>query len=281
MKKLAVHLHLYYMDQLSEILQYLQSLNSMDYDLFVTMTHTDKEAIKKIKAFNPKAHIIVTDNHGYDIGPFMEFLHQINLSKYEYILKIHTKGTSSKNYTWCNKNRLDNKLWRKILLDGLLKNAKRVRDNLSFLDTHPEVGMLSSAYCVTSEKRMYEKMLPQINTVLKNIGFSDVVELSFVAGTMFYVRANLFRPLLKYSIKDFWATDSNVKEGTLAHVMERVFGAIIEQEGYQIFAIKHDHYTKEFIVAALKRFFYQKKHTKHRLLIKICKIPVYSKKEKL
>ena len=172
------------------------------------------------------------------------------------------------------------KLWKEILLDSLLKNRERIQENLNLLENNSQIGMLSSKYCITDEKRTYQKLLPQINNALTECGFSEVDKLSFVAGTMFYIRSKLLKPLLKYSISDFDKTDGNVKDGTFAHVIERLFGGLVLAQGYTIHGIKHDNYKKAFILASIKHFLFQKKQTKNRFLIKICRIPVYSRKEK-
>lgn len=277
MKTLAIHLHLYYLEQLPEILNYLRSLEGMDYDLYVSMISHDEEVEREINRFKPDAQIWIIPNQGYDVGPFIDFLHKIDLDEYRYILKIHTKGKSN-NHTWLNGNRLDNKLWKEILLDSLLKDKERVQENLNLLEDNPQIGMLSSKYCITDEKRTYQKLLPQINSELTKCGFDEVDKLSFVAGTMFYVRSKLLKPLLKYSFNDFDKTDGNIKDGTFAHVMERLFGGLVLAQGYTIHGIKHDNYKKGFILASIKHFLFQKKQTQHRFLIKICKIPVYSRK---
>ena len=104
MKKLAVHLHLYYKEQLPKIVKYLKNLDGVDYDLFVTMVEDDEQVKLKILAEFPNSKIWVVENRGYDIGPFIEFLHRIDLKDYEYVLKVHTKGTKSNNYTHLNGN---------------------------------------------------------------------------------------------------------------------------------------------------------------------------------
>ena len=109
--KIAVHLHLYYLEQLPKILKYLKSLDGTAHDLHVTMVKHDKDAEKAISTFNPKANIIIVPNRGYDLGPFIEFLHQIDLDAYDLILKVHTKKEISQNHTWLNGRRLDNKLY--------------------------------------------------------------------------------------------------------------------------------------------------------------------------
>ena len=155
--KLAVHLHLYYFEQLPEILGYLKSLSETDYDLFVTMVEENEKVISEIKVVYPNAHIMIVPNYGYDVGPFIEFLHQIDLDKYDYILKIHSKKDVSKNRTRLNGNRMDNRLWKKILFDALLKDAERVQNNLALgcfpLNTVLQKKKeLTKNYCLKSMK---------------------------------------------------------------------------------------------------------------------------------
>ena len=287
MKTLAVHLHIYYTDMLPKILQYLKNLEGLEYDLYVTMVTENKEVESKIKSFNKDADIKVVENRGYDIGPFIDFLHRIDLSNYKYILKVHTKGTKSNNYTHLNGNRLDNALWGRILWDSMLSSSSRIRDNIKELDKNDKAGMIGSAYCHTNELKDYQKLLPQINENLVKMGFSEIEKLSFIAGSMFLCRANLLQPLTMFKLDDFAPTDGKIKEGTLAHIVERLLCVIITSQNYKIKGIKHtteklekiyDNYSLRFFVTSVCRFLFQKKVTRSgKRLIKICKIPVYSK----
>ena len=83
--KIAVHLHLYYFNQLPKVLSYLKSLEGIDYDLFVTMVQENKDVEQQLKTFNPNTNIFVVENRGYDIGPFIDFLHHF-LKLLPYIL---------------------------------------------------------------------------------------------------------------------------------------------------------------------------------------------------
>lgn len=275
--KLAVHLHLYYHEQLSTIIGYLRSLHGIDYDLFVTLTEKSDDSQKQIRDFKPDAIIMMVNNRGYDIGPFIKFLNRIDLDKYDYILKLHTKGRQNECWTKINHYRLDNTLWHDILFSALLKSPDRVAKNFKILAENPEIGMLGAAYCLTDEPQLYADLLEGINAELQTMGFKPRAKLSFIAGTMFLARAGLFKPLQKYKISDFMPTDGKIKEGTKAHIFERLFGAVIEAQGYQIYGIRQHSYGARLVLAAIRRFFYQKKHTKSgKTLIKICKIPVYS-----
>jgi len=277
MKTLAVHLHLHYLDQLDEVLTKLANLQIVDHDLFVTMTQENAKISAKIKEFDPNATVWIVENRGYDIGPFVEFLHRINLDDYQYVLKLHTKG-KSQNYTHLNNMRFDNALWGRVLWDSLLATPKRVKRDLKILE-NPQVGMLSSKYCINKEQQNYINLLTQINQTLKILDLPETSRPEFVAGSMFYVKTKLLKPILNLQIDNFAQTDGRIKEGTFAHVVERVLGVAVEKQGYRIAGV-NDWYPHVLCMkTALKRFIYQRKvTTNNKLLIKVLKLPIYSKK---
>jgi len=278
MKKLAVHLHIYYQDQIKKIWQYMQNLSGLDYDLYITVSEKSATLLNEIKNTYPLAKVWQVENRGYDIGPFIDFLHHLNIEDYEYILKLHTKGKKSKNYTLLNNHRFNNALLGKVLWDSMLKDKERIRNNLDIMDKRHRIGMIGSKYCLTSAKQNYAKLLPQINTELEKLQQKPITEVSFIAGSMFLAKAKLLQPLKIYQQGDFETTNGEIKEGTLAHIVERVFGALIIEQGYKIKAIKHDNYRLYFLYSNIKRFLYQQKITNSgKKLIKICKLPIYSK----
>lgn len=277
-KRILVHLHLYYLNQLDEILNRLQNLQGLNFDLYVTMVNKSPAAEQKIKQFKPDTHILQVANQGYDIGPFIEVLHSLNLDNYDYVLKIHTKGTATENYTRINGKRLNNKLWNRLLFDALLFSEEQVHNNLRQL-ANADIGMLSSAYLITDDKKLYEQFLPQINEILQAESLPQVDTFSFVAGTMFWAKASLFKPLQKYRLADFPVTDGKVKEGTLAHCFERLFGAVAQAQGLKLYGVKSSKVGFTFALNEFKRFLFYKKHTQSgKLLIKICKIPIWTQK---
>ncbi len=294
--KLAVILHLYYEDQLPEIIRHLQNLNAanIDYDLYITnINNQPEQSVKEKFSFcvpppwrgrlgegenHPSLTFIPTPNNGYDIGPFIDALHHINLNNYDYILKLHTKGKTSPNYTLLNNRRLNNALWGKILWNALLGSAKQIRRNIAVMEQNPQIGMLTARYCLTSEPKFYQKHLPQINRELQKLGFSPMQNFAFPAGSIFLARTEVLKPFLTYTINDFTLTNGKIKEGTLAHIVERLFGAVTITQGYNLAPAPHKTYAIARLLVGLKRFIYQKKYTSSgKTLIKICKIPVYKK----
>ena len=273
--RLAVHLHLYYQEQLPIILRYLDSLSEIPHDLFITLPQENYTLRQQILKFNSDAIIWVADNRGYDVGPFIDFLHRIDLNNYSYIMKLHTKNNNS-DYCRINGFHVIDSLWGSILWDSLLKNKKRVLNNLAVLEKDLHIGMLGSQFLTTHEKNTYRHVLPMVNSILERMDFHPVEKVTFVAGTMFLARAFLFQPLLKYKISDFEITDGRVKDKTLAHAMERVFGALVTCSGYRIKKIRQPGFRMKLWRCNLRHFIWKDKiSVRGRRTIKIFKIPVY------
>ncbi|MBQ7413307.1 MAG: hypothetical protein IJV07_03420 [Alphaproteobacteria bacterium] len=273
--RLAVHLHLYYEEQLPMVLAYLNSLSDIPYDLFVTLSRENHTLRQQVLKFNSNAIIWVADNRGYDVGPFIDFLHRIDLNNYAYIMKLHTKNNKS-GYCRINGYHIIDSLWGALLWDSLLKDKKRVLRNLAVLEKDSNVGMLGSQFLTTHEKKTYQHVLPLVNQALEKMDFHPVKKVMFVAGTMFLARAFLFQPLLKYQISDFEMTDGNVKDKTLAHAMERVFGALVTCSGYRIKKIRQPGFRVKLWRCNLRHFIWKDKVSARGIrTIKIFKIPVY------
>ena len=98
---------------------------------------------------------------------------------------------------------------------------------------------------------------------------------------MFAVRAKLLEPIKNaYSLQDFALSDSAVKDGTLAHVLERVFGCMVVAQGYKIKGSSHNwKFETAQPLKRLKHFVWNAKTTARGYrLVKICRIPVYHRR---
>ena len=279
--KTAVHLHLYYMEQLPEIISKLQNMDKagVDYDLYVTMTAKDEKVETKIKQAFPKAVVWRVENRGYDIGPFIDFLHKIDLESYDYILKVHTKNKKGGDYGCFNGVRIDSKTWANMLWDALLGSSEVVKNNYSILSENPQIGMLGSCFCL-SEKEENPKIRAKMTNECTRLSLAKKDAIAFIAGTMFMVKAKLMQPFLAYRITDFEKVQSKVHDYMLAHCLERLFGMAVLAQGYEIRGVAYKQYQFSRLWASVKRFAAQKKITKNgKKIIKICKIPVWQSKE--
>ncbi len=222
------------------------------------------------------AKFIPTTNRGYDIAPFITALKSLELEKYDYILKLHTKNQDTSQYICLEDHRMTNKIWSKIMWNALLGSPQKIKKNIKILDGNQKIGLLTAKYCLVSAPKHYDYLLGQINHELQVLNFEELEQLNFPAGTMFLARANLLKPLLRYTPTDFPPTNAKTKDGTLAHVIERLIGALVITQGYTLAPIKHKTYTPNSFLSNLKRFVYQKKQTKSgKTRIKFCKIPIW------
>ena len=278
MPKIAVHLHLYYQDQLEDLLSRLSNLAAIPYDFYVTMVEDNAEAKKKILAFKADAKIWIVPNLGYDIGPFIDFLHHVDLNDYDYVLKLHTKRTQSDKSCFFKGHRFDMHVWREMLLDAIISKPA-IENALALFNSNDNVGMIGNKYILTDEIWSYNIVEAKIKTEMAKIGLNMPQDKHFVAGTMFWVRAKLLKPFLVYKIEDFTTSNKQIHDETLAHVLERMFGFAVIAQGGQIKGVHYKSFYLAFIKAAFQRFLFQKKVTrKGYLIVKICKIPVYYRK---
>lgn len=280
-KPVAIHLHLYYTDMWDELSEELQNMDGTPYHLYVTLVEKNELLEKKIKKFCSTAHILIIKNMGYDIGPFIEFLNLIDLNEYSYILKLHSKRPTGGKDTHLNNLPVSRKYWKILLSQGLIGTKKIWYENLQAFATDQQLGMIASPYLIKkadkSDAILQSALLEQFN----KLKLTPPETYSFVAGTMFIARSEIFKILQhQYCIEDFSLTDSKIKDGTMAHVFERLLGAIVETQGYTIKGFAHHYrFMCNAIGKLILRFFYQKKVTnKNLLLVKICRIPMMRKK---
>lgn len=289
--KIAVHFHLYYQDQLPEMLKLLTNLNQpgINWDLYVTLPLTDSltdaqaEVISnRILSVFPNAKITHPENRGYDVGAFIDFLHHINLDEYDYVLKLHTKRNKGNDYCSFNKKRFNAKTWCRMLKESLLCNRDTVQQNFSLLENNPDIGMIGSHFCLTGEAETYKMLETSIISEAQKLGVNSIVGIQFIAGTMFIVRAKLMAPFLRYNLNDFSPAEASVRDYTLAHVLERLFGVMVIKQGYRIYGVTYKKYRFERAMTEIKRFLFQKKITKNgHEIFKICRIPVYRRRQEL
>ena len=278
---LAVHLHLYYQGMWDNIKNYLKNMGNYKYRLYVTMAEENPSLTDEIKAFHPETEFFVTSNRGYDVGPFIDMLKRADLCGYDLILKIHTKNCRTGVDTLINNRFIDRLSWFRLLMGGVLGSPELFEKNIKRFAEDKTLGMVGSRYLITSAATTEEEYA-EIRRIMARLGYDCPQKITFVAGTMFMARGSLLRAIRdNFSLADFEQTDGAIHAGTLAHLLERLFGCVIEAQGYKIAC--SDKKNWRFLcynkTRALKRFFYHKKVTSGgKLLIKICKIPVFSRK---
>jgi lipopolysaccharide biosynthesis glycosyltransferase len=238
--KLLVHLHLFYPEQIDFMLRKLDSLNNVDYDLFVTQVQRNKDCENLIKKKHPNVKIYTLENAGYDIYPFLMVLKNVKLVDYDYILKIHTKNERLPGFDKVYGISVPGHTWRDELIDSLLGSPEIFSKNLDILRSNSNVGLISASKFYfdslnNNEEKNYN--LPYWRARLKIVKGSK-----YVGGSMFLARAYPFEKIKHHGLTE---ADFKNKNGyatkdwkNLGHVFERLLGFCVESEGF-IFHTQH------------------------------------------
>ena len=231
---LLVHLHLYYQDQTDFFMSLLSNI-IIPYELVVTLTDDNPEVCGKILSRKPDARIMLTDNCGYDVYPFFQAMKEYDLSRFDYILKLHTKNSNG-NLTL---NHLHYKGYgfRDNLVGPLVGSQKNFRKALDAISS-PRVGMVCSRYFLLRKESQQNRSNTMKLCGEYGIPYED--DVAFCAGTMFLCRSEIVQFLLKmdHSADDYGNRLRTGNAGTLAHSMETMFGIVCRHLGYVIKGVK-------------------------------------------
>ncbi len=220
---------------LDEMLMYIKNLEDYNFDLYVTIVKENPEIENRIKEFKHDAKIIITENKGFDVYPFLSVLAQVNLQHYHYIIKLHTKQNMTKAVVLHGKYYISSgPYWRDILL-CFLKSSERFRKALEML-RNDDIGMISHYKLIDDEIGECNEL--RALDLLKETGL-HLLNKKFVMGTMFICKADLLKPLKKLNLQEFKESDNfttlgSKRDGSLAHAYERLFGWIIYSQNKKI-----------------------------------------------
>ncbi|HAS09972.1 MAG TPA: hypothetical protein DCS55_05535, partial [Acidimicrobiaceae bacterium] len=217
--KLVVVAHLYYRDLVPEILEHLANIPE-GFDLVVTMPDWGNRQIADlVRAAYPDALLYPAVNRGRDIGPFLDVLPAVLEHGYDAILHLQTKA----GYFHAGRLRRDlGELWRGEALDALLGSPERVAAILGAFRTDPAVHEVGpQPHYLALAKYPYHDGGELGESLL---GATPAE--GFFAGTMFWARPDILRPLVEpgtLTLTSF-AEETGANDGALAHLVERLFG---------------------------------------------------------
>ncbi|MGN0902833.1 MAG: rhamnan synthesis F family protein [Succinivibrio sp.] len=278
MKKILVHVHIYYKNLYDELKDCLLNLRDHEYEIFFTLIKRDPDLEKDIAQTFPSAHIVEVKNLGFDVGPFVHVLNQVNLKDYSYVIKIHTKrDVPSKNpFEWFAGPR-----WRNTLLK-FIKTKSMFEKVLSNLENNPQIGMHGPNISIFNRISDEHRAFREFNAFLETHNLPPK-KYKFVAGTMFMARAEIFELIkqIGFTQDDFESPDLSHEGCQMAHLFERFFGYLVASYGYSIVDCTNNILYSKFLfmIQNIKKFIvsqiFMVRITKsNKLLIKILKIPV-------
>lgn len=221
-------LHLFYLDLMPEIVEYLSHIPS-GFDLFISTDTNEKRATARA---HPIAHLAehtvirVVPNRGRDIAPkLVTFVEEYK--NYDILLFIHSKQSLFNS---------ELASWRKVIFDQLLGSTKVIENTLGLFNTFPKLGMVAPNH--------FEPILFAVNwgpnwegsnQLAKRMGIElkRSAPLDFPSGSMFWARPQALLPLinLNFSYEDF-EPENGQTDGALGHQIERLFYFSCEKAGY-------------------------------------------------
>ncbi len=227
--RVAVVLHLYYIDLLAEIVEHLHKNLIDPFDIFIT-TPFEGEIPKIIDTFSKVAvsiNVFLTKNIGRDIGPFLEIYKTGLLDRYPSVLKIHSKKSLySANGDY----------WRKDIYKQLIGESYRTRKIINHLEDG-KVGVVGAGKYYLSDIKYWGADKNNVKKILTTLGVlsnMDEPTLGFFAGSMFWFNPKAFFPLKQLQLE--FEPENGAQDGTMAHAVERIFCQIARYSGFIVSA---------------------------------------------
>lgn len=219
---IAVHLHLYYLDLLPEMVTYLKSI-PCGFDLYISIPeqqdYDTEELQESLRAIDHVREIVIknTPNRGRDIAPMLCSFKE-ELQRHDFLLHIHTKK-SPYGSTLAG--------WRKFIMNHLLRTKETVTYILKLLSD--DMGMVAPpdfTYCYDAKGWTANMATAQAIIDRTNVRLNlekDVPCIKFPQGSMFWCRTDFLKELfsLPWKYEDF-PEEPIPTDGTIAHAIERL-----------------------------------------------------------
>jgi len=230
MKHILIHLHLYYLDQADYFIRKLSNISGCRWDLYVTMAERDADTERKFTEFKPGTEFIITGNIGYDIWPFILVIKSVSLDKYDYIVKLHSKGRS---IIKAHGIKLHGYGWRNALVDSLLGSRKKFLDDMDAFSDQ-DIGIVSCDLLWLKAVEWNKEDSWMLDKELSRIGMT-VTDRHFCVGSIFMARAWIYRFLQESDITADMFPDNPKSHsgGSMAHVYERIISMAPSAYGYK------------------------------------------------
>lgn len=227
--KLAVVCHMFYPELLEEFKRYLSNI-PFTFDLFVTTDTEQKkgEIAQGLQGWGSGAvEIRLAPNRGRDIAPKLITCRDV-YDRYEFFLHIHSKKSPQLHILAG---------WREYLLGTLLGSREIVESVFEAFASDPKLGMIAPEHFhVVYGTIGWGWNFDAAKKFASQLGLRLTLgaRIDFPSGSMFWGRSAALKPLLErqLSVEDFPVEEGQL-DGTLGHIMERLYFFICEKAGYR------------------------------------------------
>jgi lipopolysaccharide biosynthesis protein len=225
--RVAVVVHLFYIELLDEIGQYLKNIIE-PFDLYITTPFEEyiPTIIDYCEPIAQTVMIAVLENRGRDMAPFLALHRAKLLDPYVAVLKLHSKksGYSGKGETWRNK-----------LLDELCGSYQSVQKTISLL-SKGDVGIVGPHDFYLKNEHFWGGNRSTVHRILNAIGIKQKIgdiPLGFFGGSMFWFAPKAIK--LLHEIPEnmlIFEDEDGQRDGTLAHAIERIFSNVATHSNF-------------------------------------------------
>ncbi|MFC6994160.1 rhamnan synthesis F family protein [Streptococcus loxodontisalivarius] len=221
--KIAVHLHVFYVDLLQEFLDAFKAFH-FDYDLFITTDNSEKEA--DIEAIlienNQSARVFVTGNVGRDVLPMLKLKEY--LEAYDYVGHFHTKKSKEADF-WAGES------WRKELIDMLVKPADAI---LASMEDQSDLGLVIAdiptffRFNKIVDAWNENQIAPAMNDLWQKMGMTKSIDFNslhtFVMsyGTYVWFKYDALKPLFDLNLSEEEVPAEPLPQNSVLHAIERL-----------------------------------------------------------
>ena len=222
--KIAFVVHVYYPELWQEIADRLLAIEH-PFDLYVTTCAKVEAPVRSaVLAAFPTATVKVFANIGMDILPFLSLVNLFADRGYTAVCKLHTKKGDGVLAAQ----------WRTAMLDALIGTPVSVQLVAQAFAADSLLQLVGPAEYFQSARKLMLDNEPAVNNLYAGLsGQSGRVSVpgdwGFFAGTMFWARPTLLKPLAEIVLNAPVAKfePETVKlDGQFVHAIERVFGLL-------------------------------------------------------
>ena len=220
--EVAVVAHIHYAEAWPDLRTHICTALGKNVDVYCSISSPD--VAEMIRQDFPAAHIVMYENRGRDILPFINILKIISRRGYVAVCKVHTKKTVY---------RTDGDLLRHSLLTRLLGSSVHASRIIQMFKSNDSLGLVCPQQFLLAHN---DHNMTFDHEVVGRV--ADAMKLKFrysyfPAGSMFWFRPEALAPLcqLKESIFPF---ESGLADGTPAHAVERLFCIAAEHAGFKV-----------------------------------------------
>lgn len=250
--KIAVAVHLYYLEKFDYYWNYLKNVCD-EIDIYIISSNLDllKKAEEQKKIWNrSNIYFIEKENRGRDISALLVSFGK-KIYEYEYMCFIHDKREKAERF------KQDTQFWNENLWGNMIGSEEHIKNILFIFDNNPNIGLLvppkPSGKSVDHDFRnTWDPNYENTVQLAEELGLDCVIDYEkapVALGSVFWCRT---RALYKLFERE-WVYDDFVPEpfpsnGTISHAIERIFPFVAQDAGFdtgivmsESYAIKYQH----------------------------------------